>query len=200
MLHVVIYDCPVPDVCGGVGLMCFHLDERRSRLMPCLHDSVVGPRPHNPLAVAIKRRDDLHKMFTLPFVTTHDANSRDDTAARVRWHVSQLNFPSAEVSFTHKNDSIVLAAALEICVGFSKEQQILMLSDRKESGQIRDNVTDRQQRPSPLVFLVLLGLRAGVHPTSLLTCTMIFCMASTFREQATTPWDLTIHRHWTIWC
>ena len=34
---------------------------------------------------------------------------------------------------------------------------------REESGRIRGSATDRQQRPSPLVSLVLLGLRAGVH-------------------------------------
>jgi hypothetical protein len=49
---------------------------------------------------------------------------------------------------------------------------------RKESGQIRGSAIDRQQRPSPLVSLVLLGLRAGVHSTALPACTMIWLYAA----------------------
>lgn len=53
---------------------------------------------------------------------------------------------------------------------------------REESGRIRGSATDRQQRPSPLVSLVLLGLRAGVHSTALPLCTMIWLRAAlTFR-------------------
>jgi hypothetical protein len=49
---------------------------------------------------------------------------------------------------------------------------------REESGRIRGSAIDRQQRPSPLVSLVLLGLRAGVLPTALSTCTMIWLYAA----------------------
>jgi hypothetical protein len=56
---------------------------------------------------------------------------------------------------------MVPGQVLDICINLSKTTNSGVV--RQEGGQIRGSAIDRQQRPSPLVSLVLLGLRAGVH-------------------------------------
>jgi hypothetical protein len=89
----------------------------------------------------------------------------------VTWHGGSHHVHPRKLNFTRKQ-RVVLHASIP-------SQRITHPGViKKESGQIRGSAIDRQQRPSPLVSLVLLGLRAGVHSTALSTCTTTWLYAA----------------------